>query len=185
VGEGGLDAAAGAELRATLEQGGVAVVLAQPASAAVDYPIPVAVEAIGTAWGSSGFQFTTDHGALPSLPRRAVLVAEDSTIEAVTAVSHIGGRHYPDTPVVIAYRPAPDAVTGTVVGATTVGRGRLVFCQYRLAAPACAGDVAARAVLVDLLHWATDRRPVMAVERTAVPDGRELHLYTWADEVAR
>jgi hypothetical protein len=185
VGEGGLDAATGAELRATLERGGVAVVLAQPASAAADYPVTVAIEVIGTAWGSSVFQFTTDHGAIPSFPRRAVLVAEDSTIQAVTALSHIDGRPFPDTPVVIAYKPVPDAVTGTVVGATTVGRGRLVFCQYRLAAPACVGDVAARAVLVDLLRWATDRRPVMAVEHTAEPDGRELRLYTWADEVAR
>ncbi|HEX3392888.1 MAG TPA: glycoside hydrolase family 2 TIM barrel-domain containing protein [Acidimicrobiales bacterium] len=185
VGEGGLDAAAGAELAATLGRGGVGLVLAQPASAAGNYPVPVTIEAIGTAWGSSVFQFTTDHGAIPSFPRRAVLVAEDSTIQASAAVSQIDGRPFPNAPVVIAYKPVPDAVTGTVVGATTVGPGRLIFCQYRLEAPAAGGDVAARAVLVDLLRWATDRRPVMAVERTAEPDGRELRLYTWAEDVAR
>ncbi len=185
VGEDGLDAGAGAELHATLGRGGVGLVLAQPASAADNYPVPVAIEAIGTTWGSAVFRFTTDHGAVPSFPRQAVLVAEDSTIQATTAVSHIGGHPFPDTPVIIAYKPAPDAVTGTVVGATTVGPGRLIFCQYRLAAPARTGDVAARAVLADLLRWATDRRSVMAIERTAEPDGRELRLYSWADDVAR
>lgn len=185
VGEDGLDGGAGAELRATLGRGGVGLVLAQPASAAGNYPVPVAIEAIGTAWGSSAVRFTTDHGALPSFPRRTVLASEDSTIQATTAVSHIGGHPFPDTPVIIAYKPVPDAVTGTVVGATTVGPGRLIFCQYHLAAPARTGDIAARAVLADLLRWATDRRSVVAIERTEKPDGRELRLYSWADEVAR
>jgi len=184
VGEGDLDGAAGTELRTTLGRGGVGVVLAQPPGAAPDYPVPVTMDAIGTPWGTV-FRFTTDHGAIPSLPRRAVLVAEDFTIPATATLSQVDGRPLPDTPVVIARTSVPDAVAGTVVGATAVGRGRLIFCQYHLSGPVRAGDVAARAVLVDLLRWATDRRPVMTVDRTAEPDGRNLRLYSWADEVAR
>lgn len=185
VGEGGLDGASGKEARAALERGEVVVVLAQSPEAAPHHPLPVVIEPIRTAWGSSVFQFTTDHGAIPSFPRRAVLVAEDSTIQATSAILQIDGNPFPDVAVVIAYKPVPDAVTGTVVGSHGVGAGRLVFCQYRLVEAANQGDAAARAVLADLLQWAARARPAMAREQMVEPDGRALTLYSWEEGVAR
>jgi hypothetical protein len=185
VGEGALDGESGARAGRELAAGGVVVMLAQRARAAGDYPVPLTIEPIGTAWGSSVFQFTTDHGAIPSLPRRLVLVAEDSTIQATSAVVHVDGRPFPEVPVVVTYKPVPGAITGTVVGSHPVGAGRLVFCQYRLQEPAEAGDAAARAVLADLVAWAGRPRPVMAKEPTRMPDGRAQTFYTWQPGVGR
>jgi len=184
VAEGALDADAGVEIRDRLERGAVVVVLAQPAEAAPHYPVPVDLQALTTVWGSTVFRFTTDHGAVPSLPRRAVLVAEDSTVQAATVLAQVDGRPFPDTPVVIAYKPVPGALTGTVLGSHAVGTGRLVCCQYRLAERAAAGDDAARSLLADVLHWAAEPRPVMARHAIGKDDGRRLLAYSWTDQVA-
>jgi hypothetical protein len=185
VAEDALDAPAGEEARRCLEAGELVLVLAQRPPAADFFPVDVRLDELTTVWGSTIFRFTTDHGAVPSLPRRTVLVAEDSTIQAVTAVAGIDGRPFPDTPVVIAYKPVPNAVTGTVLGSHAVGPGRLVFCQYRLAARACNGDSAARAVLGDVLAWATEPRPVMSRETLASGDGASLVRYSWSAGIGR
>jgi hypothetical protein len=114
-----------------------------------------------------------------------VLVAEDSTVQAADVVGTIDGGAFPDTPVVIAYKPVPGAMTGTALGAHGVGAGRLVFCQYRLAAGAAAGDPAACAVLGEVLRWATVARPVMARMATVKDDGRAMVEYSWRPAVAR
>jgi hypothetical protein len=185
IGEGALDRKAGEQAGRELAAGGVVVVLAQRARASADYPIPLTIEPIGTAWGSSVFQFTTDNGAIPSLPRRLVLVAEDSTIQATSGVVEIDGRPFPDATVVVTYKPVPGAITGTIIGSHAVGPGRLVLCQYRLEEPAEAGDAAARAVLSDLLLWAARPHLVMCKEPTRMPDGRSQTFYTWEPGVAR
>jgi hypothetical protein len=185
VAEGALDAATGAEASRRLEAGEVVVVLAQPVDAAPRYPIPVELRELTTVWGSTLFTFTTDHGAIPSLPRRAVLAAEDSTVHATSVVGRLGDAPFPDTPVVIAYKPVPGALTGTVVGSHGVGRGRLVFCQYRVAHRAAGGDVAALAVLGDLIRWATLPRPVVERQDIVKDDGRRLYNYYWLDEAGR
>jgi hypothetical protein len=187
VAEGALDEAVGAEVRARLERGEVVVVLAQPVEAAPWYPLPVELHAVETEWGSSVFHFTTDHGALPSLPRRNVLVAEDSTVQARSVVARIGDGAFPETPVVIAFKPVPGAMTGTVVGSHPVGDGggRLVFCQYRLCERAAKGDAAARALLADLVRWASCPRPRLAVEESTLSDGRRVARYRHEREVAR
>lgn len=131
------------------------------------------------------FHFTTDNGSLPSLPRRNVLVAEDSTIQATTVVSSIGGKPFPDTPVVIAYKPVPGAITGTIVGSHAVGTGRLIVCQYRLCERVVGGDAAACALLADLLRWVSVPRPVLQPRTTSMADGRSTTSYAWAVEVAR
>ncbi len=169
-------------------------------------------------WGSSVFQFTTGHGALPSFPRRSILVAEDATIQARSVVTRIGGEAFPDTPLVVAYKPAPEphpgqhphrpapartrtrtstrsrtrtrtpapgTVLGTVVGSHPVGPGRLVFCQYRLCAAAAKGDVAARAMLADLIRWASQPRPTLIAEATHLGDGRQVARYSHTATVAR
>ena len=185
VAEGALDGVTGGELAGRLDRGEVVVVLAQRAEAAEHYPAPVRLQALETVWGSTLFTFATDHGAIPSLPRRNVLVAEDSTVQASSVVSSIGGRAFPDTPVVIAYKPVPNAMTGTVLGSHAVGTGRLVFCQYRLAAGAASGDAAACGLLADLVRWAAAPRPVIERDVVTKDDGRHLYNYYWRDEAAR
>lgn len=185
VAEDALDAGTGAEVRARLARGEVVVVLAQPPQAAPHYPVPVELEALTSVWGSTAFRFTTDHDALPSLPRRTVLVAEDSTVQSATVVSRIDGAPFPETPVVITYKPVPGAMTGTVVGSHPVGPGRLVFCQYRLTGRAVSGDAAARALLADVVRWAGVARPFMHRDDRVKDDGRRLLAYSWTDEVGR
>ena len=160
------------------------MILAQRLEAAPHYPVSVELEALTSVWGSTVFRFTTDHGAVPSLPRRAVLVAEDSTVQPASVVSRIEGAAFPDTPVVIAYKPVPGAMTGTVLGSHAVGAGRLVLCQYRLTSGAAAGDAAAQAVLADVLRWASEPRPVLHKDASVKDDGRALISYSWRDEVA-
>ncbi|MDQ4149630.1 MAG: hypothetical protein M3164_06555, partial [Actinomycetota bacterium] len=161
-----------------LASGEVVVVLAQPEAAAASYPLQVELTRLETAWGSSIFRFTTDEGWIPSLPRRNVLVAEDSTIHAMTVISRIEGQRFPSTPLAIAYKPAPSALTGTLIGAHKVGPGLLILCQYRLAERASYGDPAAKAVLADLLRWAMDPTPALIQEHIRKDDGRSL-TYFW------
>ncbi len=177
VGEGELDERAGRELRSRLQRGETAVVMAQGLDAGPHYPVPAVLAAVGTAWGSSVFHFTTDHGGLPSLPRASVLVAEDSTIQARSVIVTMGSEAFPDTPVVIAYKPVPGAITGTVVGAQQVGAGRFVFCQYRLGDRAAKGDPAARALLADAVRWAAVPRPLLERQSITKEDGRSLTFY--------
>jgi hypothetical protein len=184
VGEGQLPGCEAA-VREALGDGNAVLVLAQPPEAVGHYPLPVRFERVGTAWGSSVFQFTTDAGAIPSLPRRAVLVAEDSNIQATSAIVQLDGRSFPDTPVVVAYKPVPNPVTGTILGSHAALGGRLVFCQYRLCAGAAAGDVVARAVLADLVRWVASPRAVMDKETISKDDGRRLTFYTWSEQAAR
>jgi len=185
VDEDTLDAATGEEARVRLARGEAVVILAQPAEAASYYPVPVELEALTSVWGSTVFRFTTDHGAIPALPRRAVLVAEDSTVQSASVLSRIGDQLFPDTPVVIAYKPVPGAMTGTVLGSHAVGPGRLVFCQYRLTDRAASGDATAGAVLADVLRWASAPHPVMRRDEQVKDDGRRLVAYSWTDEVGQ
>ena len=183
--EGELDASSGTAARTALDEGGIVVVFAQSPDAAAHYPVPVQLDEVQTTWGSTVFHFTTDHGALPSLPRRNVLVAEDSTVQATSVVSRIDGRAFPDTPVVIAFKPVPGAMAGTIVGSHGVGRGRLITCQYRLRDRASSGDVAASALRDDILRWATVPREVLAPEPRVKDDGRAMTLYRFETAVAR
>jgi Glycosyl hydrolases family 2, TIM barrel domain/Glycosyl hydrolases family 2, sugar binding domain/Glycosyl hydrolases family 2 len=182
VAEGALDAAAGRRMAEVLDGGGTVLALAQTPEQAVHFPVPVELIPVATKWGSSVFHFTTDEGVLTALPRRAVLVAEDSTVQASSVVSEIGDAPFPQTPVVIAYKPVPSAMAGTVVGAHRVGRGLLILCQYRLAEPASRGDAAALALLADLLRWAAEPRRVLVKERAKESDGRGLTLYSFGAE---
>ncbi|MDQ6725414.1 MAG: hypothetical protein M3066_04510 [Actinomycetota bacterium] len=184
VAEDGLDAVSAPAVLDRLAAGEVVVVLAQPASAAPWFPVDVELAALTSVWGSTVFRFTTDHGAVPSLPRRAVLVAEDATIQPSDAVTRIAGEAFPDTPVVVAFKPDRGALAGTVLGSHAVGDGRLVLCQYRLAAGAASGDPAASAQLTDVLRWAAEPRPAMARDRMAKQDGRSLTAYSWRDATA-
>jgi hypothetical protein len=177
VGEDSLDDRIRAELEDLLDRGENVVVLAQAPEHAAHFPCPTELRTVETAWGSSVFHFTTDSGALACLPRRNVLAAEDSTVQARAVVARIGGDRFPEVPVVIAYKPVPDAMTGTVVGSTPVGAGRLVFCQYRLTGPASSGDTAACALLADLVCWAARPREHLTREGASLADGRNVTRY--------
>jgi hypothetical protein len=182
VSEGALDAEGARRMREILDDGGTVLVLAQSAKQGVHFPVPVELAPVETKWGSSVFHFTTDEGVLTALPRRAVLVAEDSTVQATSVLSEIDGAGFPDIPVVIAYKPMPSPMAGTVVGAHPVGRGLLILCQYRLAEPGSRGDAAALALLADLLRWAAEPRRVLAKERLTKSDGRALTFYSFERE---
>lgn len=185
VGEEELGPEAARQVRSCLGEGGTVVVLAQDVARSQHYPIPLTLQPVETVWGSSVFHFTTDSGAIASLSRRNVLVAEDSTVQARSVVLDIDGAPFPDTPVVIAYKPVPGALTGTVVGSHQVGAGRLVFCQYRLCGPAAKGDAAALALLADLLGWASVPRALLEVEEDGLADGRRVARYSHHWAVAR
>ena len=179
VPELGLAAEMTRDLLDRLHAGETVVVLAQHSSAGPLYPVPAEIVDVETVWGSTVFHFTTDEGSLPSLPRRAVLVAEDSTIQATSIVVRLGGEAWPDVPEVIAYKPAPNSVAGRIVGSHRVGTGRLIVCQYRLVERALRGDAAACAVLADLVAWAADPQPRMTRERVTKDDGRSVTFYGW------
>ncbi|MDQ3354884.1 MAG: hypothetical protein M3507_10505, partial [Actinomycetota bacterium] len=100
-------------------------------------------------------------------------------------VARIDGAPFPDTPVVIAYKPVPGAMAGAVVGSHQVGEGRLIFCQYRLCERAAGGDGAARALLADLVRWAALPRRRLEVEESRLADGRRVARYSHATAVAR
>jgi hypothetical protein len=182
VSEDALEGGASDLAERTLRGGGTVVVLAHGVDALANAPLAIRGVELQTEWGSSVFHFTPDVGATPSLPRRRVLVAEDSTIHARSAVVDVEGATFPTVPIVIAYKPDPGAITGTVVGEHRVGDGRLIFCQYRLVEPALAGDAAARAMLRDLATWATAPYGVPERETLATPDGRPLYLYAFDED---
>ena len=184
VAEGALDAESGAEVARTLAAGGTVVVLEQEAAAAAHYPVPVEILRIETEWGSSTFHFTVGSGAMPSLPRRNLLVGEEATVQAANVIVRVDGEVFPAEPVVVAYKPVPGSVSGTVVGRHGVGEGRLILCQYRLVRPALRGDAAARALLADLVRWASDPRTPTVREAVPGPDGRTVRLYRY-DTAAR
>jgi hypothetical protein len=184
VAEGALDEATGWLLRSRLDAGETVLVLAHEPQHAPHYPVEVALAAVETEWGSSVFHFTTDNGALPSFPRQNLLVAEESTVQARSVIRRIGGVAFPNEPVVIAYKPVPGSITGTVVGSHSVGRGRLVLCQYRLLRPALHGDAAACALLADLVRWAAAPRAATQADRVRKPDGRALTWYSWPEDEA-
>jgi hypothetical protein len=181
VAENALNAETGALAGTRMMAGGTVLLLAQQSVEPGWLPAPMTITPIATAWGSSVFHFTTDSGALPSLPRRNLLVGEDSTVQAVTIVTGIGGDAFPTHPIVIAYKPMPGAVTGSVVGEHRVGPGRLIFCQFRLQEPARRGDAAALAMLADLLRWAAAPRPAVGLETVVKEDGRQLYYYSFDD----
>ncbi|HUR49431.1 MAG TPA: glycoside hydrolase family 2 TIM barrel-domain containing protein [Acidimicrobiales bacterium] len=185
VAERGLDHRTGEVVSAHLARGQTVVVLAQDVAATEHFPVPVALFAVQTEWGSSVFHFTTNHGALPSLPRRNVLVAEESTVQAQSVLTSVEGQPFPETPVVIAYKPVPGSMTGTVVGSHPVGPGRVVFCQYRLVGAAVRGDAAARALLADLANWSGRPRSSLVVEESKLDDGRRVARYRHEAVVAR
>jgi hypothetical protein len=81
--------------------------------------------------------------------------------------------------VVIAYKPVPGSITGTVVGGHAVGAGELIFCQYRLSERTVAGDAAARALLADVVAWAADPPARMVRRPVTKADGRSLTFYSW------
>ena len=153
VAEGALDAVSGAAAASALEAGETVLILAQQPGASSHYPVPATLREVATEWGPSMFHYTTDHGALPSLPRRTLLTTEDASIKPLHELMELDGGWAAET-VVAAFKPLPWLLHSTVVGVHPVGRGRLIVCQYRLAGRACGGDPLARAVLADLVGLA-------------------------------
>jgi hypothetical protein len=179
VAEGALNEQTGEEVVQRLAAGEPVVVLAQEQPAGRHYPVPIEIVRMETEWGSSTYHFTAGSGAITSLPRRNVLVGEESTVQAINVIVGVDGQVFPTEPVVIAYKPVPGAVSGTVVGMQQVGQGRLILCQYRLVQPAVRGDAAARALLADVVRWAADPRSATISDVHRATDGRTLTYYRY------
>ena len=159
VGEDALEPRHTASLRARLDEGETVLVLAQPWEVGPWYPAPTRFKEVETRWGSCAFTFTTGRGGLSAFPHAGVVAGEDATFHARAALVEIDGDRFPEQPLVARYNP--QGTLGTLVGSHPVGRGRLLFCQFRLERPALAGDVAARALLADLVRLAV-REPAAA-----------------------
>jgi hypothetical protein len=172
IAEAALDERTGQLAADELAAGRTVIVLAQPVDAAGHYPLPVEMMAVETVWGSSVFDFTTESGLLPSFPRRNVLAAEESTVQALSVVTRIEGVPFPSEPVVIAYKPVPAGITGTVVGRHVGATGTVLFCQYRLCAGPAAGNAVAAALLADLVRAAATPVPELHAEAIDREDGR-------------
>ena len=177
VAEGALDADAGRTVRDRLEDGGRVLVLAQRVDAAPHYPLALECRSAGA--NADPVVFTTDEGAVPSLPRRRVLVHEDVGLEPDVLLA--GPSVDAATVVVGALEPGPPPRRGVAVAEARVGAGRLVVCQLRLAEPAAAGDPVALAVLADLLRWVGREGAGMLREQERKDDGRSITYFTFPD----
>jgi hypothetical protein len=164
------------DVQAALDAGSTVLVLAQSPDAAAFLPVQAELEtaAVGR---EPPILVTTDSGALPALPRRAVLGPEIGAATAGATYRVLGDPSSPRTPVVLAVHPTGEADDTVVVGEVGVARGRLLVCQLRLAEPAMAGDPGARAVLRDLVRWAAAEGPPVVAERTRKDDGRHITFY--------
>jgi hypothetical protein len=152
VEEDALDGSASAEVTRRLDAGETVLMLAQPWESGPLWPTGARLKEVETRWGSTAFTFTTGDGGLSGFPDGAILIGEDATFHATAALVDLGGRAFPEQPLVIRYNP--QGTLGTLVGVQAVGAGRLVFCQYRVARRVEAGDLAARVLLADLLRIA-------------------------------
>jgi hypothetical protein len=174
VAENALDAPAGQAVAAALAAGCSVLVLAQDADRARHLPIPAELTDVATAWGSTPFLFTTGELAVPSLPPATVLSTEPMSIVPDAVWTRLG-----DDPLVVAgmWKPFPDEIAGTVVGEAQVGPGRLVVCQFPLAAGLREGDPMASAVLADLLRHLAAPRPGLRADHGRLADGRDITYY--------
>jgi hypothetical protein len=152
VAQDALDEPVADELRTRLDDGETVLVLAQHWEAARWFPLPVAIKAVDTRWGGSIFCFTTAASPFAAFPAADVLVGEDATVHARDLVTGVADGVFPEQTLVARFNAR--GTTGTLVGSHPCGRGRLVFCQYRLARQAAAGDPAAQSLLADLVRLA-------------------------------
>jgi hypothetical protein len=171
VAQDALDETVAAELRERVDGGETVLVLAQPSEAARSFPLPLAIEPVDTRWGGSIFCFTTAASPFAAFPVADVLVGEDATVHARDLVTGVADGSFPEHALVARFNPR--GTTGTLVGSHPCGRGRVVFCQYRLARPAAAGDPAAQSLLADLLRLAQPGRFVGTLPEREHRDRRE------------
>jgi hypothetical protein len=175
IGEGALEPATGAALRAAMTGGATALVLAQEPRTSRELPLPACLESLPLK-ESWPVRFTTGHHALTSLPRSSVLSFEDAAMLPNAVFTRLGNGTWASD-VAVGVLAADGSFRGTVVGAHDVGTGRLIVCQLRLAAPAAAGHPGAGAVLADLLRWAVAPPRPLEREDVMLSDGRSMTFY--------
>ena len=158
VAEDSLDDKIGETLATALAAGTPVLVLAQDAPRARHLPVPAELTDVATAWGSTPFLFTTGEAAVPALPPATVLTTEPMPIVPDVVWTRLGDGAFPESVVAGLFKPFPDEISGTIVGETHVGPGRLVVCQFRLLDAVRRGDPMATAVLADLLRHLTTAR---------------------------
>jgi hypothetical protein len=171
VAQDALDEAVAAQVRDRVDAGETVLLLAQHWDAARWFPLSVAIRPVDTRWGGSIFCFTTEASRLAAFPVADVLVGEDATLHARDLVTGVAGGTFAEQTLVARFNPR--GTTGTLIGSHPCGRGRLVFCQYRLARPAAAGDPAAQSLLADLVRLAQPQGFVGTLSQRAHHDRRE------------
>ncbi len=151
VGEGALSAQTGPAVEQALRAGRDVLVLAQDATAAPHLPVPAVMVDVATEWGSLPYVFSTDESVLGAVPAGTVVTTELLSITARVVYRTLDGARWPQRLVLGMYKPAPNGLTGTVVGALPVHHGRLWLCQLPIVAAALRDDPTAVATLADLL----------------------------------
>ena len=154
VGENRLDLAAAERIDGRLREGGDVLVLAQTPAVAKVIPLPAAMSALATGWGSTPFVFTTDAGRIGSLPAQTVLSTEILEVTPDSVWTALGGPGTHVETVVGVFKPFPHQVVGTAVGRLRVHEGTLTVCQLPLTGLARAGNPLARALLGDIVVYA-------------------------------
>lgn len=147
VGEGCLDDEAGARVRDALAARRTVIVLRQPVDAAARMPVDAAAADVATAWGSTPFLFTGP-ATLPSLPANTVLSTQLMGVVPDVVWTRLGTDTFATDTLVGLWKPAPDAIRGTVLGRV----GRLWVCQLRLEAGDREPNRTAITVLTDLVR---------------------------------
>jgi hypothetical protein len=154
VGEEGLTASNQPLVDAALAGGRTVLLLAQSVASAAHLPTPSVMVDLRTEWGSLPFVFSTDDGCLTALPGPAVVTTELLSVAPDVVYASLGGTAWPDHLTLGLYKPQPDKLTGTVLGWSAVGPGRLWVCQLPLVAAVLRDDATATVTLADVLRAA-------------------------------
>ena len=112
-------------------QGGASVlVLAQDIEKSRFLPVSVEAIASTTEWGGTDFHFTSEDSKIFS--PSTILTIEDLNIRPDVIFSNAGQAVWPAITHAGVFKPMPRPRTGYIVGEMSVGKGRLITCQYRL-----------------------------------------------------
>ena len=168
VAEDCLGVAEAAAVRAHVDRGGTALLLAQPPSRAHLYPFTADIIPIRADWGGTPFRYTTGESVISGYPLHSVLHVHDADIapDAVVTVPN-------EAKVAVGvYKPLPRPAAGAVVASVPVGAGTVVVCQYRLLEALANGSAAATPVLADILTWSVRQKHAPTPERR-MPQGEK------------
>jgi hypothetical protein len=130
VGENALTSEVGDQISELLQGGASVLVLAQDIEKSRFLPVSVEAIASTTEWGGTDFHFTSEDSKIFS--PSTILTIEDLNIRPDVIFSNAGQAAWPAITHAGVFKPMPRPRTGYIVGEMSVGKGRLITCQYRL-----------------------------------------------------